>query len=248
MQIIGKKIIHLKTVDSTNDFAAALIKKLKEIEGTVVITDEQLSGRGRGQNYWTSAKGKNILASIILYPDFLEVENQFYLSKSIALGISDFLSNYSSEVYIKWPNDIYIGTQKICGTLIEQTVSGKNIDSSVIGIGLNLNQVRFNRNLTNPVSLKKLTGITYNLQECLSGLLQNIDFRYQQLCMRDFKSIDTAYTQNLFRICEEAKYRTGKKTFVAVLKGVNKFGQLILIDKEKKEMHFSMDEIEFVIC
>lgn len=247
MQIIGKKIIHLKNVNSTNHFASDLIKNIKDSEGTVVVSENQISGRGRGSNQWASAKKKNLLFSIILYPEFLEIQQQFYLSKVMALGITDFLANYSSEVSIKWPNDIYIGNKKICGTLIEQIVAGKTIKSSVVGIGLNINQVRFSKELRNPVSLKKVTGITYDLDECLNNLLLHLDNRYKQLKEKDFKSIDLAYNSHLFQLGEQASYKSGKNIFAAVLKGVNHDGQLILVDAEKNKKYFYMDEIVFII-
>src|SRR5680860_150521 len=156
-------IIVLKDVESTNNYANQLILSNAE-EGTVVLAQFQKKGRGQQGNQWESQSGKNLLASIILYPKFLKAGNQFLISKMVSLGLVEYLRHEVRDVSIKWPNDIYIGNKKIAGILIENAIKGRNLFSTVIGVGLNLNQKNFLSDAPNPVSLYQLTGKEYNIK------------------------------------------------------------------------------------
>ena len=136
-----------------------LIKNTEVAEGTVVLAKEQTSGRGQVNNTWESSYGDNLLMSIVLYPEFLHAGNQFLLSKFVSLAIVDFLSYYLENVTIKWPNDIYVGNKKIAGVLIENSLRGAFISSSVVGIGLNVNQTEFSSSIPNPTSLKNESNV-----------------------------------------------------------------------------------------
>lgn len=245
--MIGKKVIFLNETESTNKAAYDLIIKEKLPEGTVITAGYQSSGKGRGANSWESAKNKNLLLSVVLYPEFLEITQQFFLSKTIALGISDFLDQFIPDVAIKWPNDIYVSNKKICGTLIEQAISGKKIQHSIIGIGININQVRFHKNTILPTSLKKITGIDYDLSACLNLLCICLNNRCNQLKAKKFVEIDKAYDARLYRKEEGAFYKSGKKVFEAIVKGVGTDGCLILKTKDGIETKYAIDQLEFIL-
>ena len=143
---IGKFSFHLSSIDSTNKFAHNLISKTNPIEGTAIRADEQTAGRGQFGSKWQANPRENITISIILCPKFLLVKQQFLLNAAMALGVYDFINEiigYSSELTIKWPNDIYVGNQKIAGILIENSIQQDVINNSIIGIGLNINQKTF---------------------------------------------------------------------------------------------------------
>ena len=142
MNINRHHIIVQDELESTNNYAKQLVSDKVE-EGTVVLAQFQSKGRGQQGNYWESETGKNLLFSLILYPDFLEAEFQFSLSMLVSLAIVSVLDEETDEVQIKWPNDIYVGKLKIAGILIENTIKGSKLGSTIVGVGLNLNQEMF---------------------------------------------------------------------------------------------------------
>ena len=124
----------MPTCHSTNDIAADLYKKNQLNVGTVVTTGHQISGRGQRGNSWEAAPGKNITCSIVFSPSFLELTENFYLNIFSSLGIVDYLSKLDENFKIKWPNDIFFKNRKICGLLVENTIKGQAIASSILGI------------------------------------------------------------------------------------------------------------------
>lgn len=145
---IGKNLLFLHEVESTNTYAMNLLRNVNSIEGTVVYTDNQTKGKGQRGALWASKIAQNITASIILKPYFLSIGNTFYLSKISALAVYDVLADIlpsgQYDIKIKWPNDILVNQNKISGILIENNFTSTNIQHSVIGIGLNVNQDNFN--------------------------------------------------------------------------------------------------------
>jgi len=149
------KIIMLDSTASTSSYLAGIAADAPH--GTVVMAREQTAGRGQRGNSWEAEPGSNITLSLLLRPEGLEPACQFVISQAVSLAIVDMLGHFVSEpVRIKWPNDIYVGDRKICGILIENTVTGSAIDRSIIGIGLNVNQMEFHSDAPNPVSLRQL--------------------------------------------------------------------------------------------
>ena len=144
-------IMWFKSLDSTNEEARRHISDIDNL--SVLSALEQTAGRGQRGNTWTSNAGENLMFSIVLKSPVLMAEDHFALNEIAALSVADFLSTYGIKAEIKWPNDIYVGEKKICGILIENSFRGKTISSSIIGIGLNINQRNFNVNLPNPTSM-----------------------------------------------------------------------------------------------
>ena len=120
----NKKVIYLKEVESTNNYANKLILSDTAEDGTVVLAQHQTGGKGQLGNSWESEAGKNLLMSIIWFPRFLPAGQQFLISKVVSLAITDFLQNEIQNSTIKWPNDIYIDNRKLAGILIENSVKG----------------------------------------------------------------------------------------------------------------------------
>ena len=196
--MIGSNIVRLDSVDSTNNYAAKELLTKSLNEGTVFIAACQESGRGTGQASWESAPGLNLTFSIVLYPKQVEISRQFYISKAISLGVADFLAKYIGGVFIKWPNDIYVDDKKIAGILIETAISGGKFTRAIVGIGLNINQLAFVSDAPNPVSLKNLTGETYELSLMLNELCACLDKRYRILLSCDFPILDHDYDTLLY--------------------------------------------------
>lgn len=173
--------VFLHETTSTNSYLDELCNNSSVEELTSVYTDFQTAGRGQRGNSWESEDGANLLFSFVLYPDFLEARKQFYLSQITALALQEVLSQYTDGIRIKWPNDIYWKDKKICGTLIENDLTGIHISRSISGTGVNLNQERFVSDAPNPVSLFQITGQRYDRKEILHQLMERVAHYYTLL-------------------------------------------------------------------
>jgi BirA family biotin operon repressor/biotin-[acetyl-CoA-carboxylase] ligase len=243
---IGEKRINLTEINSTNTFMKQLIQNSdNEVEGFIVNTKSQTKGRGQQGNTWKSEPGKNLTFSIYLKPNIL-VQNQFILSKLVSLGITDFLLDLGLQnVHIKWPNDIYCGQQKIAGILIENALKINKVYSTVVGVGLNVNQLNFNA-INNPTSIIKEIGVEQDLQAMLNQVLFFIEKRYISLKQGKGKLIDANYLDLLFGINQLLHFKVGEEILSGEIKGVNSIGKLqVLIDNQLKK--FDLKEIEFLI-
>jgi BirA family biotin operon repressor/biotin-[acetyl-CoA-carboxylase] ligase len=245
---IGNHLVRLDEVDSTNTFALNLLRQSEIAEGTVVIARSQTAGRGQRGNTWISQEGKNLTCSIILKPVFLSVTSQFDLTRAIALGIADFLSDLlqSSSVCIKWPNDIYIDTKKICGILIENILNGNQISASVIGIGLNVNQSEFSEGLSNATSIFKLTELELKVDDLYKILFSYVEARYLQLRAGAMDKLREEYDARLFRRGEMGNFSDFKEVFEAKVEGVSAEGMLVLKGKGGEERRFGFKEVGFL--
>lgn len=180
---IGKVLIELDETESTNEVAKELIAKAKPIEGTAIIAQYQTNGKGQYHRTWLSAKGKNMTLSIILKPFFLPVSRVFALNMMISLAIVDLLKQFNIEnIQIKWPNDILADKKKICGILIENTLRSSALATSVVGVGLNVNENEFDEELKNKAgSMKLMKGENFELIEVRELLFAAIEARYLKL-------------------------------------------------------------------
>ena len=149
--IICSNLLFFENLPSTNTHTAYLLKKKNLPEGTIVYTNYQSAGRGQTGNSWDSEDSKNLLIRIILFPSFVNPADQFYISMTISLGICDFLRRYIPVCSIKLPNDIYVNNDKIAGILLESSIIDDQIEYTIAGIGLNINQERFLSTVPNPV-------------------------------------------------------------------------------------------------
>ena len=247
MNKFNKQIILLNEVESTNNYANQLILSDAAEECTVVLARYQLRGKGQQGNTWESEYGKNLLMSMILYPDFLEAAKQFLISKVVSLAIIEFLQTETDNVSIKWPNDIYVGKNKIAGILIENSLKGMNMFSSIIGIGLNLNQETFFSDAPNPVSLKQITGKDYEIQITAELLIKNIISWYTKLKEYKKTEIDSEYESNLYGYNQWSIYSVQGKTFEARIFGIGEFGQLKLEKRDGTVSEYMFKEVEFIL-
>ena len=160
--------VRLEQTDSTN---AYLQRRQSEcdIRNWVVSADEQTAGKGMGNNGWESEVGKNLTFSLAVDMGFLPAERQFLLSQAVPLGIIEVLDELlpAETLSIKWPNDIFYENRKLAGILINSTIKASMMDVSIIGIGLNVNQMQFQDWPTHPISLKMISGKDFDLQPLL---------------------------------------------------------------------------------
>ncbi len=245
---IGKVLLHLEELDSTNAYALNLLSKNKPSEGTVISAWKQTKGRGQIGSEWESEAGKNITLSVILYPTFLLINQQFLLNQTISLSIFDFISRFvNTEVKIKWPNDILVRDKKIAGILIQNTLSANIFHTSIIGIGINTNQTIFKSDAPNPTSVKLETNQENDLNKFIALLCENIEKRYLQLRSRNESIIQKDYLSNLYRFQEDAIYQRidNEDVFSGKIVGIDESGKL-LIDHKKGQSAFSMKEVKFL--
>lgn len=244
--IIGSNIIFLPGLTSTNSTAISMLGSELLPEGTIIRTDFQSAGRGQPGNKWESEQGKNLLISIILYPTMIRPAEQFRISMMLSLGINDFLAGKLPNCRIKWPNDIYIKDDKIAGILIENSLTGPVISYSVAGIGLNVNQTEFKSDAPNPVSMKLISGVDYDLDAILAELSGCLDNRYEQLKAGEHRKVKDEYLTNLYRYGEWTKFRDRKGSFEARIVSVQDDGKMIVEDRKKTMKGYYFKEIEFI--
>jgi BirA family biotin operon repressor/biotin-[acetyl-CoA-carboxylase] ligase len=245
--IIGSKLIFRENLPSTNSYTGQLLRDGNLPEGTIVYTNYQSEGRGQPGNKWESEDGKNLLISILTYPSMISPVNQFIISMAISLGICDFIGREIPWCTIKWPNDIYVNNDKIAGILIENSVMGDNIEYSISGIGLNVNQELFLSNAPNPVSMKQLTGKEFDLAKCLRQLAADLDKRYKQLVSENYDLIRNEYTAKLYRRNEWINFRDQEGIFYGRILSVAENGRLQIEKKSGIRGEYYFKEIEFIL-
>jgi len=240
--------IHLPETRSTNSAAIEILSKTRPPEGSVIITNNQTDGRGNDKNKWESEKGMNLTFSLILYPAFI-AEQQFILNKAISLGVYDFLVEEfpDQKISIKWPNDIYIGNNKVCGILIQNSVIGIRLDYVVVGIGFNVNQTLFKSDAPNPVSLKMISGKDYKLEEILRLLLEALFKRYSLVKPETFQVIENDYHSALYRQMEWTDYLVKDMKITARITGTNAYGQLLLETRSAEILVCDLKEVKFIL-
>lgn len=241
------KYVHLEQTDSTNAYLQRQQSGC-DIRNWVVSADGQTAGKGMGSNTWESEVGKNLTFSLALGVDFLPAGRQFLLSEAVALGLVQALDALlpSEKLLIKWPNDIYYENRKLAGILINSTIKANMMDVSIIGIGLNVNQMQFQNWPTHPISLKQITGKTYDLQPLLEQIAVHISNKVEQLKSNP-ALIEQEYLQRLFRYRTWAEYEIGGKVLQLYMKGIDEFGRLLLINKENQMLCFDIKEIKFLL-
>lgn len=215
-------------------------------EGTVIMAEEQFAGRGQQKKVWRTEKGKNLTCSIVLFPVFLNIQDQFYLNMVVSLALIDFCEQeVESDFKIKWPNDIYYKDKKVAGILIENILQGSHIKSSVVGIGLNMNQENFIADLPNPISLKLISGKEFDIKESLFKLCTAIEAKYMQLKTSSGRvRLREAYIHKLFCLGEDRKYIYKDEQINGKITGIDAFGRLILQTKTK-ELHPDLKELQY---
>ena len=252
-------IIRLATVDSTNrytrDDADNLWNKHGENGFVVITATHQTAGRGQRGNIWSSNAGENLLISILVRPgEALEVKRQFLLSQAVALAMHDAMQHYDIDTRLKWPNDIYAGSRKLAGILLELDYAGRYVEQAIIGIGLNVNQQAFPPMDRVPVSMKMLWKAENGKQrqdlvidDVLSTLLSSFERYYNLLLQGHGDEIAAEYDKLLLGINEQHTFIDKDGPFEAVLQGVESDGHLLLQRNDGCTGRYAFKEVEMVL-
>lgn len=241
-------IVRLDETSSTNTELKLLQQKNPLPEGSMVMTEFQTSGRGQAGNSWYSGKGKNLLFSFLLYPRFIQAKDQFIISRIVSLAIIRVLQQYTENITIKWPNDIYWNDKKIAGILIENSLMGQHIEYTIVGIGLNVNEDDFPTHLPNPVSVKQITGDVFDREILLLLLRYEFLMLYQSVESGEVAPIEREYMRHLYRKDGPHWFTDAEGSFVATIKTVLPSGHLVLATyPDKEERTFAFKEVSFEI-
>jgi len=236
---IGNVFIELAAIDSSNNYAMALAHDGKAFHGNVFFAHEQTAGKGQRGKNWASNISENIMMSIVLQPEKLSINEQFPLSACIALGCYDLLNIYlPGEIFIKWPNDLYINDRKTGGVLIENIISGGKWKYAIVGIGININQISFDKNLPNPTSLKQVTAKDFDVIVLAKELCSCIDKRYRDLLSGFYEEMIVEYNSHLYKRNEKVRLKKDDEIFETMIKEVSRQGKLIAVSEEERSFDF----------
>lgn len=238
------KILQYKELESTNDKANEIIDDENDFCNKVIFTFYQSKGRGAGSNSWYSSAGKNLLFSIIICPE-IEVRQQFFISKLTSLAIIEYFKQKSISAKIKWPNDTLVNNKKISGILIENSITGNKLNSSIIGIGLNLNETVFPETL-HATSVKLEKQKEFELLKELNNFLKIYEKRFNLCKNKSFALLDKEYFENLYGTDKYLTYKDKEDIFEAIVKGIDNYGRLILKDTTGKERIYMFKEVELL--
>lgn len=243
---IGKVQLHYPSLESTNELAKELISKTKPISGTVIIADFQSKGKGQMGNNWESEPCKNVLLTVIIEPK-LVIDDFFYLNKICCIAILETLSRYIDPklIEIKWPNDILVKQKKISGILIENTISGENIQYAIIGIGINNQQSTFNEN-TNATSIYLETCTILTCKDVITRLLEHLTIWHNNLASKKYSLIDNVYLKFLYGYKKPFTYKFNNQIAIGQIQSIARDGVIHIIT-DHEERTFKFKEIEFIL-
>jgi BirA family biotin operon repressor/biotin-[acetyl-CoA-carboxylase] ligase len=190
-------------------------------------------------------KGMNLTFSFILMPAFLEAHRHFYLLMSISMGILDLLRQEGIKIQVKWPNDVVSSGRKIGGILIENSIKGSCLSSSVVGIGLNVNQTRFVFAGGHPTSVKLEAGHAVNRELLFEAALKHLTSWINRLYRKEWKRIRENYLQHLFQFEQWADYTDSAGDFRGRIRGVREGGELSVEKQDGRICHYGFKEIEY---
>lgn len=229
-----KNIFYKEVVDSTNLWA-------KEeglsgaAHGSVYMADMQTAGRGRRGRNWESPSGENLYFSLLLRPLFAP-DKASMLTLVMAMAVAEAVRSYGAEAYIKWPNDIVLGSKKLCGILTEMHMQ----DGSyfvIVGVGVNVRKREFPSEIAHTAtSLEDEQNMVINREELLERILQSFDKFYQEFTLRgDLCLLQDAYNDILINRGNIVKVLDPKGEFTGIARGINEVGEL-LVEKEDGEV------------
>ncbi len=242
----GEPFNILPTTDSTNNHAMNEARMGQASDGMAYFALDQYQGKGQRSRSWCSKPGENIILSVVKDCSGLQLNNQFQLSVAVALACFDFFSAYAGdETRIKWPNDIYWRDRKAGGILIENMVKAGRWDKAIIGMGINVNQTSFDKMEGKPVSLKQITGKSFDPISLAKELCLHLDKRISMLENRPFEQLLSAYNEQLFKKNELVLFKRDNIQFQAKVNGVDKDGQLLIVHGVEEQIPFG--EITWIL-
>lgn len=241
------RIIKLNAIGSTNSFLRQLSTEESIDDFTIVVSEHQTNGRGQMGTHWQSQNAKNLMFSVFKEVPNLSISSHFYLSMAVSLAIYNALKTFQiSNLHIKWPNDILAEQHKICGILIENVIKQNQIRSSIIGIGINVNQTSF-ENLPNATSMKLISNNHFDRDEVLQEVLEQLNQYLSLIKRKSYQDLKMEYESKLFRKDKPStfKYRNDN-LFTGYIKGVSESGHLQVLVEDNIMKSFDLKEIQLL--
>lgn len=238
-------LIELPETDSTNLYVESILNNVVINEGSIFYTHQQKNGIGQGSNVWESEPFKNITASLVINPTFLLAVDQFYLTIVASLSVCDTVNSLLGDdiAVVKWPNDIYCNHKKIAGLLIKNQVIGSSIATAIVGLGLNVNQQYFHH-APNAISLKILSDKDFDLSVVMSKWHESFAFYYDML-IKNRQALTDRYLSNLYLKDSPQMYLINDVSVSATIKGIDRYGRLILLNDDGRKYVCSLKEVVF---
>ena len=241
---IYNNILKFDELSSTNTYAFELVKREKVEEFTTIYTLNQTEGKGQRGNVWLSESGKNALFSVILFPVQISPVQQFIISQCVSLSMLHVLEKYCFNVSIKWPNDIYVNDKKIAGILIENIIQSGLMSPCVVGIGINCNQLHFDKSLPNPTSILIETGKEIDAEKIVKSFIKELSELYNKLPY-NFDVIRNMYKEKLYKKGLYSLFEDEKGEFIGRIFDVDDDGKILIIDKEGKQRKYFFKEVVY---
>ena len=241
---VGNPFIELRSIDSTNNYAMRQVHAGVAQHGFAVFAHEQTAGKGQRSKQWLAQPCANLMLSVVLEPAPLVATPFFPFSMAMAVAAHGLLKKFTTDVKIKWPNDLFFGDRKAGGILIENILNGAVWKFAIVGIGLNINQTDFGALGNKAVSLKQITGADHDTIALAKDLCREIDGVLKKLALDPEAILDT-YHQHLYKRGEWVKLKQGSRVFESQIVGVNTAGQLVT--QHALEETFDVGAVEWVL-
>lgn len=240
--------LKLDATDSTNSFLRKMVLEGNAVNWTVVSAVTQTQGRGQRGAQWFSDQNKNLTFSILIRDYGIKARDQFLLNCAVSNAIYRVLDGYGvPRLKVKWPNDIMSGSSKLAGILIENTIMNDEISHSIIGIGVNVNQEKFPKELASAVSLLQLKGRTFDLEDLMKDLARNIQEEFQLVDDGRSEELRNSYENVLFKKNVPHMFRvSGGNPFMGRILGISKDGLLSVEKEDKRVVQYAFKEIEYL--
>lgn len=239
-------IIKLNAINSTNDYLKELMLAGVTETFTVVAAEVQTQGRGQMGAVWDAQAGKNLTFSVLLKDLLVSIDAVFTLNIVVALSVAETLSECEiPKVSIKWPNDILSGNKKLCGILIENKIRSDGEIESVVGIGLNVNQVDFEE-LPKGSSMAAIAGQVFDRDEVMLSILTRLKNNIKRLENGSTPLLWQDYHDWLFKKDVPMPFEKEGHRFMGIIKGVSDNGKLCVELENGSIADFGLKEVQLL--
>ena len=240
------KVIKFDAIDSTNKYLKKLYIKKSIQDRLLIITNNQFNGKGQKNNKWLSEPGKNLTFSFYKILENRKIQNPFMLNCIISLSIFKILKQFGvPNLKVKWPNDILSDSKKICGILIENFYRQNFLYSSIIGVGININQTNFG-SLENVSSVLLSTGKYNNIDNFFLSLKALLENDIEKKTYSPPKKILIDYELKLYKKNIDSKFKIGDIIVSGSIVGISDTGKLIVVTNEFGKKKYNYKEITLI--
>jgi len=239
------KFRKLQQVDSTNDYAQEYARNFPQENNVVFIGNEQTKGKGQRGNSWFSEKNKNLTFSLLIKEPEIEIPDFFSINLVVSLALIKLLEKDFPKVKIKWPNDILINRKKTAGILIENAIRNTSINQTIIGVGLNVNQDFFPKELPLATSMTIESNKIYDLDVTMNKFIQYFSFYWGKRSKLNI--LKEEYLNNLYAFKQWQEFKDKNGYFRAQIIDIEKKGELVVLDEKNEIRNYFFKEVEFII-